>query len=224
MIRIFLFALLFSLFGCTTRNAIIDIYVDDYSGDIKLLMESATNQDTILVAEGRGNMGHVKLAIKDIALPAVLFPEINHRIDTFFLLDSYDGVLVKIGRQHFEIEGSHLNDTYREVRDILLEKYDRPIGRIEEDVNKLSSKNRQGMYEGKLTLYARQKERYQDYRYKYVKKMIEANPSHDLSLFLLMAELKDSVSVQRQLFDSLQIKNKKSVLYGVVQKHIMQVE
>ena len=59
----------------------------------------------------------------------------------------------------------------------------------------------------------RQRQRYIRARAKYVKNLIEVNPTMELSLFLLQDELKDSLDLQRELFKKLEIANKESNVY-----------
>jgi hypothetical protein len=64
-----------------------------------------------------------------------------------------------------------------------------------------------------LGVHQLQRQRYIRARAKYVKNLIEVNPTMELSLFLLQDELKDSLDLQRELFKKLEIANKESNVY-----------
>ena len=65
-----------------------------------------------------------------------------------------------------------------------------------------------------------QRQRYIRARAKYVKNLIEVNPTMELSLFLLQDELKDSLDLQRELFKKLEIANKESNIYKTTDRKI----
>ena len=50
-------------------------------------------------------------------------------------------------------------------------------------------------------------------RANWVKNLIEANPTQELSLFLLKDELRDSLDLQKRLFSKMNIPNKESNIY-----------
>jgi hypothetical protein len=50
-------------------------------------------------------------------------------------------------------------------------------------------------------------------RANWVKNLIEANPTLELSLFLLKDELRDSLDLQKRLFSKMNVPNKESNIY-----------
>ena len=67
-----------------------------------------------------------------------------------------------------------------------------------------------------LGVFQLQRQRYIRARANYVKNLIEANPTQELSLFLLQDELQDSTDLQKRLFKLINVPNKESNLYKTV--------
>ena len=80
----------------------------------------------------------------------------------------------------------------------------------------LKKEKRTDEHEVLLGVYQLQRIRYINARANYAKTLIEANPTQELSLFLLQDELKDSVDLQKRLFNKLEIPNKESNAYKTV--------
>lgn len=71
-----------------------------------------------------------------------------------------------------------------------------------------------------LASYRRRLEKFKRYRFEYIEKLIEMNPSQELSLFLIWDELKDSADVQKRLFESMCIENKESNIYQLLTERL----
>ena len=52
------------------------------------------------------------------------------------------------------------------------------------------------------------------------KQLIEANPTREISLFLLKDELADSLDAQKRLFRKLVVQNKESNIYKVLESKL----
>ena len=57
-------------------------------------------------------------------------------------------------------------------------------------------------------------------KFRYVRKFIEANPDNDMMLFALKDYLKDSVDIQKEVFNSMKIVNKASNIYMVLDSEL----
>ena len=84
----------------------------------------------------------------------------------------------------------------------------------------LKKEKRTDEHEVLLGVYQLQRIRYINARANYAKTLIEANPTQELSLFLLQDELKDSVDLQKRLFNKLEIPNKESNAYKTVAEKV----
>ena len=140
------------------------------------------------------------------------------RINTLeFILDSKDQIWIQ-GKIKFpdqiEVKGSGLDMEYAKLKKMFKEKYEGPIEPIDKAIKKIMEKHKRSKEEEVLLgVHQLQRQRYIRARAKYVKNLIEVNPTMELSLFLLQDELKDSLDLQRELFKKLEIANKESNVY-----------
>ena len=78
------------------------------------------------------------------------------------------------------------------------EKYEGPIEPIDKAIKKIMEKPKDRKKKKYCwEVHQLQRQRYIRARAKYVKNLIEVNPTMELSLFLLQDELKDSLDLQR---------------------------
>lgn len=112
------------------------------------------------------------------------------------------------------MKGSGLDMEYAKLKKMFKEKYEGPIEPIDKAIKKIMEKPKRSKEEEVLLgVHQLQRQRYIRARAKYVKNLIEVNPTMELSLFLLQDELKDSLDLQRELFKKLEIANKESNVY-----------
>ena len=71
-----------------------------------------------------------------------------------------------------------------------------------------------------LGIYQLRKQRYIQQRANWTKQLIEANPTREISLFLLKDELADSLDAQKRLFRKLVVQNKESNIYKVLESKL----
>ena len=80
----------------------------------------------------------------------------------------------------------------------------------------MSKEKRTSNDEVMLGVFQLQRLRYIRARANYVKNLIIANPTMELSLLLLQDELQDSTDLQKRLFKTIKVPNKESNLYKTV--------
>ena len=197
MKRICLFLIAFTLLlaGCNSNKVKVRGKVIGLQGTVKLL------------AEMPGQQGLVILAQQDVTDGNTLE----------FILDSKDQIWIQ-GKIKFpdqiEVKGSGLDMEYAKLKKMFKEKYEGPIEPIDKAIKKIMEKPKRSKEEEVLLgVHQLQRQRYIRARAKYVKNLIEVNPTMELSLFLLQDELKDSLDLQRELFKKLEIANKESNIY-----------
>ena len=119
------------------------------------------------------------------------------------------------------VSGRKLEEEYAVLKRFLRENYQIPLEEIDWSISKMvGRRKRTSSDEKRLARLITLKGHYEHYRDAYIKKLIRANLSHELSLVLIEEELKDSVQVQRQLFRELNIENKNSNLYKVLENKL----
>ena len=97
------------------------------------------------------------------------------------------------------------------------EKDEGPIEPIDKSIKRIMDKPKKSKDdEVMLGVYQLQKQRYIRARANYAKTLIEANPKLELSLFLLQDELRDSLDLQKRLFQKMEILNKESNVYKTI--------
>ena len=100
------------------------------------------------------------------------------------------------------------------LKKLFKEKYEGPIEPIDKNIQKLMAKEkRTANDEVMLGVFMLQRQRYIKARANYVRDLIKANPTQELSLILLQDELQDSTDLQKRLFKAIKVVNKESNLY-----------
>jgi hypothetical protein len=152
-----------------------------------------------------------------LQIPARVWVDVAGKNTLEFILDSKDQIWIQ-GKIKFpdqiEVKGSGLDMEYAKLKKMFKEKYEGPIEPIDKAIKKIMEKPKRSKEEEVLLgVHQLQRQRYIRARAKYVKNLIEVNPTMELSLFLLQDELKDSLDLQRELFKKLEIANKESNVY-----------
>ena len=219
MKRICLFLIAFTLLlaGCNSNKVKVRGKVIGLQGTVKLLAEMPGQQGLVILAQQDVTDGNIDLETEALQIPARVWVDVAGKNTLEFILDSKDQIWIQ-GKIKFpdqiEVKGSGLDMEYAQLKKMFKEKYEGPIEPIDKAIKKIMEKPKRSKEEEVLLgVHQLQRQRYIRARAKYVKNLIEVNPTMELSLFLLQDELKDSLDLQRELFKKLEIANKESNIY-----------
>ena len=219
MKRICLFLIAFTLLlaGCNSNKVKVRGKVIGLQGTVKLLAEMPGQQGLVILAQQDVTDGNIDLETEALQIPARVWVDVAGKNTLEFILDSKDQIWIQ-GKikfpDHIEVKGSGLDMEYAKLKKMFKEKYEGPIEPIDKAIKKIMEKPKRSKEEEVLLgVHQLQRQRYIRARAKYVKNLIEVNPTMELSLFLLQDELKDSLDLQRELFKKLEIANKESNIY-----------
>ena len=219
MKRICLFLIAFTLLlaGCNSNKVKVRGKVIGLQGTVKLLAEMPGQQGLVILAQQDVTDGNIDLETEALQIPAGVWVDVARKNTLEFILDSKDQIWIQ-GKIKFpdqiEVKGSGLDMEYAKLKKMFKEKYEGPIEPIDKAIKKIMEKPKRSKEEEVLLgVHQLQRQRYIRARAKYVKNLIEVNPTMELSLFLLQDELKDSLDLQRELFKKLEIANKESNIY-----------
>ena len=219
MKRICLFLIAFTLLlaGCNSNKVKVRGKVIGLQGTVKLLAEMPGQQGLVILAQQDVTDGNIDLETEALQIPARVWVDVAGKNTLEFILDSKDQIWIQ-GKIKFpdqiEVKGSGLDMEYAKLKKMFKEKYEVPIEPIDKAIKKIMEKPKRSKEEEVLLgVHQLQRQRYIRARAKYVKNLIEVNPTMELSLFLLQDELKDSLDLQRELFKKLEIANKESNIY-----------
>ena len=219
MKRICLFLIAFTLLlaGCNSNKVKVRGKVIGLQGTVKLLAEMPGQQGLVILAQQDVTDGNIDLETEALQIPARVWVDVAGKNTLEFILDSKDQIWIQ-GKIKFpdqiEVKGSGLDMEYAKLKKMFKEKYEGPIEPIDKAIKKIMEKPKRSKEEEVLLgVHQLQRQRYVRARAKYVKNLIEVNPTMELSLFLLQDELKDSLDLQRELFKKLEIANKESNIY-----------
>lgn len=219
MKRICLFLIAFTLLlaGCNSNKVKVRGKVTGLQGTVKLLAEMPGQQGLVILAQQDVTDGNIDLETEALQIPARVWVDVAGKNTLEFILDSKDQIWIQ-GKIKFpdqiEVKGSGLDMEYAKLKKMFKEKYEGPIEPIDKAIKKIMEKPKRSKEEEVLLgVHQLQRQRYIRARAKYVKNLIEVNPTMELSLFLLQDELKDSLDLQRVLFKKLEIANKESNIY-----------
>lgn len=219
MKRICLFLIAFTLLlaGCNSNKVKVRGKVIGLQGTVKLLAEMPGQQGLVILAQQDVTDGNIDLETEALQILARVWVDVAGKNTLEFILDSKDQIWIQ-GKIKFpdqiEVKGSGLDMEYAKLKKMFKEKYEGPIEPIDKAIKKIMEKPKRSKEEEVLLgVHQLQRQRYIRARAKYVKNLIEVNPTMELSLFLLQDELKDSLDLQRELFKKLEIANKESNIY-----------
>ena len=219
MKRICLFLIAFTLLlaGCNSNKVKVRGKVIGLQGTVKLLAEMPGQQGLVILAQQDVTDGNIDLETEALQIPARVWVDVAGKNTLEFILDSKDQIWIQ-GKIKFpdqiEVKGSGSDMEYAKLKKMFKEKYEGPIEPIDKAIKKIMEKPKRSKEEEVLLgVHQLQRQRYIRARAKYVKNLIEVNPTMELSLFLLQDELKDSLDLQRELFKKLEIANKESNVY-----------
>ena len=219
-ICLFLVALALLMGACDSSKVKIRGKVTGLQGTVKLLAEMPGQQGLVVLAEQKVEDGNINLVTEQLQIPARVWIDIDGKNTLETIVDSKDQIWIQ-GKAKFpdqiEVKGSGLDKQYNDIKKMFKEKYEGPLEPIDKKIDLILKKEkRTDEHEVLLGVYQLQRIRYINARANYAKTLIEANPTQELSLFLLQDELKDSVDLQKRLFNKLEIPNKESNAYKTV--------
>ena len=206
--------------ACDSSKVKIRGKVTGLQGTVKLLAEMPGQQGLVVLAEQKVEDGNINLVTEQLQIPARVWIDIDGKNTLETIVDSKDQIWIQ-GKAKFpdqiELKGSGLDKQYNDIKKMFKEKYEGPLEPIDKKIDLILKKEkRTDEHEVLLGVYQLQRIRYINARANYAKTLIEANPTQELSLFLLQDELKDSVDLQKRLFNKLEIPNKESNAYKTV--------
>ena len=215
MKRICLFLIAFTLLlaGCNSNKVKVRGKVIGLQGTVKLLAEMPGQQGLVILAQQDVTDGNIDLETEALQIPARVWVDVAGEKKKTYLDQIWIQGKIKFPDQ-IEVKGSGLDMEYAKLKKMFKEKYEGPIEPIDKAIKKIMEKPKRSKEEEVLLgVHQLQRQRYIRARAKYVKNLIEVNPTTELSLFLLQDELKDSLDLQRELFKKLEIANKESNIY-----------
>ncbi len=223
-ICLFLVALALIMGACDSSKVKIRGKVTGLQGTVKLLAEMPGQQGLVVLAEQKVEDGDINLVTEQLQIPARVWIDIDGKNTLETIVDSKDQIWIQ-GKAKFpdqiEVKGSGLDKQYNDIKKMFKEKYEGPLEPIDKKIDLILKKEkRTDEHEVLLGVYQLQRIRYINARANYAKTLIEANPTQELSLFLLQDELKDSVDLQKRLFNKLEIPNKESNAYKTVAEKV----
>lgn len=216
-IGLFLVAIALIAGACNSNKVKIQGDVKGLQGTVKLLAELPGQQGLMIVAQQEVKDGKIGLVTEALQIPARVWVDVAGKNTLEFIVDTKDQIWIQ-GKAKFpdqiEVKGSGLDMEYDKLKKLFREKYEGPVEPIDKSIQKIMNKEKRSKDdEVMLGVYQLQKQRYIRARANYAKTLIEANPTRELSLFLLQDELRDSLDLQKRLFKSLNIENKESNVY-----------
>lgn len=219
-ICLFLVALALILGACNSNKVKIRGKVAGLEGTVKLLAEMPGQQGLVILAQQEVKDGNIDLQTEALQIPARVWIDIAGKNTLETIVDSKDQIWIQ-GKAKFpdqiEVKGSGLDGEYAKIKKMFKEKYEGPLEPIDKNIQKIMNKEKRTKdNEVMLGVFQLQRQRYIRARANYAKTLIEANPSQELSLFLLQDELRDSSDLQKRLFKLITVENKESNLYKTV--------
>lgn len=219
-ICLFLVALALIMGACNSNKVKIRGKVVGLEGTVKLLAEMPGQQGLVILAQQEVKDGNIDLQTEALQIPARVWIDIAGKNTLETIVDSKDQIWIQ-GKAKFpdqiEVKGSGLDGEYAKIKKMFKEKYEGPLEPIDKNIQKIMNKEKRTKdNEVMLGVFQLQRQRYIRARANYAKTLIEANPSQELSLFLLQDELRDSSDLQKRLFKLITVENKESNLYKTV--------
>lgn len=221
---LFLMVLALVISACDSGKVKIRGDVKGLKGTVKLLVELPGREGLVVLDQQEVTDGKIELVTDSLEIPARVWIDIVGKNTLETIVDSKDQIWIE-GKAKFpdqiEVKGSGLDVEYNKLKKQFKEKYESEIASIDKKIQKLMTKEKKGtdddVYLGILQM---QRSRQIRNRANWVRQLIEANPNQELSLFLLKDELRDSIDLQKRLFQKMQIPNTESNIYKNLAIHL----
>ena len=223
-IGLFLIAVALVMSACNSNRVKVRGKVQGLKGTVKLLAELPSQEGLVIVAQQEVTDGEIDIKTDSLRLPARVWIDIAGKNTLETIIDTKDQSWIQ-GKAKFpdqiEVKGSALDVEYAKLKKSFKEKYEGPMEPIDRKIQKVMDKPKRTT-EDEIALGVLQMRRlhYIKARANYVKTLIEANRTQDLSLFLLKDELRDSIDLQKRLFHKMEVPNKESNIYKNIEKQL----
>lgn len=210
--------------ACNSNQVKVRGEVEGLVGNVKLLAEMPGQSGLVVLDEQEVTDGSIDLRTEELQLPARVWVDIDGKATIVTIVDTKDMTWIE-GKIKFpteiEAKGSGLMDEYNNIRKLFKEKYDDVIAPIDRKIERIATSDKMSRDdEVMLGIYQLQKQKYIRNRANWAKQLVEANPAKEVSLFIIKDELADSLAAQKRLFRKMQIENKESNIYKVLQDRL----
>jgi hypothetical protein len=205
------------LSACNSNKVKIRGDVKGLKGTVKLLAEIPGSEALAILDQQEVLDGKIELVTDSLVLPGRVWVDIDGKRTIETIVDSKDQIWIE-GKIKFpdqiEVKGSGLDVEYNKLKKQFKEKYEGPIESIDKKLQKYMEKEKLSTNDQMMMSIMQMKRiRHIRTRANWVKNLIEANPTLELSLFLLKDELRDSLDLQKRLFSKMNVPNKESNIY-----------
>ncbi|MBR2981073.1 MAG: hypothetical protein IKC67_03020 [Odoribacter sp.] len=215
-------AIAFCLSACSSGGVTVRGELTGFNGTAKMSAEMP-GQGMVVLAEQQVTDGAIELKTTELTLPARVWFTFNNGTDEYtrdFIVDQVDKTKISGKGKYLDqmtITGSVLNKEYLVLKGQIGEKYDGAIAKATKAIEKLRAKEKPTTTDRTLLVYNQNSlDKNMGARFRYIKSLIEANPDMEIVLFVMKDLMKDSVDVQREVFNKLNIPNKTSNIYMVL--------
>ncbi len=221
-IGILLTAIVLCLSACSSGGVTVRGELAGFKGTAKMSAEMP-GRGMVVVAEQQVEDGAIELKTNELTLPARVWFTFNNGTDEYtreFIIDQIDKTKISGKGKYLDqmsISGSVLQKEYIDLKGQIGEKYDGAIAKATKAIERLRAKEKPTTTDRTLLVYNQNSlERNTSAKFKFVRKLVEINPDMEVSLFVLKDFLKDSVHVQKEVFNNMKIENKGSNIYMVL--------
>ena len=213
-----LFSFLFC--ACDSNQVKVRGEVEGLKGTVKLLAEMP-GKGVVELAEQQVTDGKIDLRTDSLVIPARVWVDVDGKAKVEAILDTKDMIWIK-GKIKFpdqiEATGSGIMMEYEEIKKLCEKKLGDEYDDMTKKIHKLENKAKKSMDDQyKLTYLYIQRNKVLERRANYAQKYALANPKKEVCLFLIQDELPDSVNLQKKILKSMQIENKLSNVYKVIE-------
>ena len=210
--------------ACNSNQVKVRGEVEGLVGNVKLLAEMPGQSGLVVLDEQEVTDGSIDLRTEELQLPARVWVDIDGKATIVTIVDTKDMTWIE-GKIKFpteiEAKGSGLMDEYNNIRKLFKEKYDDVIAPIDRKIERIATSDKMSRDdEVMLGIYQLQKQKYIRNRAYWAKQLVEDNQAKEVSLFIIKDELADSLAAQKRLFRKMQIENKESNIYKVLQDRL----
>ena len=219
-------AIVLCLSACSSNGVTVRGELAGFKGVAKMSAEMP-GQGMVVLAEQQVEDGSIELKTAELTLPARVWFYFNNGKTEYtreFIIDQVDKTKITGKGNYLDqmtISGSLLQKQYLEWKGSIGEKYDGAIAKATKTIEKLRAKEKPTTTDRTLLVFNQNNlNKNVSAKFRYVRKFIEANPDNDMMLFALKDYLKDSVDIQKEVFNSMKIVNKASNIYMVLDSEL----
>lgn len=221
-IGILMTALVLCLSACSSSGVTVRGELAGFSGTAKMSAEMP-GRGMVVIAEQQVENGAIELKSEELTLPARVWFTFNNGTDEYtreFIIDQVDKTKIAGKGKYLDqmtISGSVLNKEYIELKGQIGDKYDGAIAKATKAIERLRAKEKPTTTDRTLLVYNQNSlERNMSAKFRFVKNLVELNNDMEVALFALKDLLKDSVHIQKEVFNKMNIANKGSNIYMVL--------